>query len=156
MEYDPVGNRWGSRAHVAWLNNAGSRRRAKISSANESAPSSFGCFIVKFIYIWAEAELGDVKKQLNFSHHLETVPHWMHDIDGGIMVGSVDGYHWIPKWLRLWYCFQFVKKKRKERKEKALNTLRERSLFLLCRGVFTHDVMDLWGGREHSYPRWGL
>lgn len=37
----------------------------------------------------------------------------LNDIDGGIMVGSVDGYQWIPKWLRVLYCFQFVRKKRK-------------------------------------------
>ncbi len=33
------------------------------------------------------------------------------DIDGGIMVGSVVGYQWISKHLRVLYCFQFVKEK---------------------------------------------
>lgn len=44
--------------------------------------------------------------------HIEMTP--LNDIDGGIMVGSVDGYQWIPKRLRVLYCFQFVKKEKKK------------------------------------------
>lgn len=65
------------------------------------------------------------------------------------MVGSVDGYHWIPKWLRSLYCFQSVKKK-KEEKKKALNTLRAHSLF--C-SVTASSPMMLWiyGGAENIH-----
>lgn len=80
----------------------------------------------------------------------------LNDIDGGIMVGSVDGYQWIPKRLRVLHCLQFKKKKKKKKKFKKKKLCALRAYSLISSVTAFHPwCYGFMGGREHSYPRWG-
>ena len=90
------------------FNNRGSHRGTPINSVKESM-----LFVIMFIYMVTHESRQDevISAIILRQFHIETTP--LNVIDGGIMVGSVDGYQWIPKRLRVLYCFQFVKKKKK-------------------------------------------
>lgn len=58
---------------------------------------------------------GDVKRSFSViilrQMHIKMTP--LNGVDGGIMVGSVDGYQWIPKRSGVLFCLQFGEEKKK-------------------------------------------
>lgn len=89
---------------------------------------------------------GDVKRSFSViilrQMHVKMTP--LNGVDGGIMVGSVDGYQWIPKRSGVLFCLQFGEEKKKGK-----------HILSLAVTAFHPWCYRFMGGRERSYPRWG-